>query len=58
MFIKNKLLMIMKNVYILGFLIRLGFIIYGEIQESLTGINYSDLDYKVYTDGAKYVSLL
>jgi len=58
MFIKNKLLIIMKNVYILGFLIRLGFIIYGEIQESLTGINYSDLDYKVYTDGAKYVSLL
>lgn len=46
--------MIVKNIQLLGLLIRVLFIIYGEIQMQLTGFEYSDLDYKVYTDGAKY----
>jgi phosphatidylinositol glycan class M len=39
---------------ILALLIRLIVIIIGEYQKSITGLEYADLDYKVYTDGAKY----
>ena len=43
------------KIFLLALTIRLVIIVWGEYQHSLTGIDYSDIDYKVYTDGAKYV---
>ena len=44
------------KIFLLAIGIRLLVIIWGEYQHEITGIDYSDIDYKVYTDGAKYVS--
>ena len=43
------------KIFLLAIGIRLLIIIWGEYQHEITGIDYSDIDYKVYTDGAKYV---
>ncbi|KAM3130306.1 hypothetical protein pb186bvf_017602 [Paramecium bursaria] len=42
------------NIY-LGLIIRLGFIMYAEIQDKFFNLKYTDIDYSVYTDGARYV---
>lgn len=41
--------------YITAFVIRLLLIIYGEIQDKLFHIKYTDIDYKVFTDAARHV---
>lgn len=43
-----------KKTIILAFVIRMIVILIGEYQKSITGLEYADLDYKVYTDGARY----
>jgi hypothetical protein len=44
------------KIFLLAFGLRLLIILWGEVQQKLTGIDYSDLDYKVYTDGSRYIS--
>lgn len=41
---------IFKNkIFILGIVIRLVLIFYGEYQDSYSAVKYTDIDYKVYT---------
>uniref|UniRef100_A0A1B6DAR5 GPI alpha-1,4-mannosyltransferase I, catalytic subunit n=1 Tax=Clastoptera arizonana TaxID=38151 RepID=A0A1B6DAR5_9HEMI len=35
---------------------RLMFIVYGEIQDNISVVQYTDIDYKVFTDAARYIS--
>lgn len=39
----------------ISFLIRLGFIVYGEFQDRHAEVPFTDIDYRVVTDGARYV---
>lgn len=45
----------LQNHLIVSIVIRILLIIYGEIQDSLSEVPYTDIDYKVVTDGARYV---
>lgn len=45
-----------QNHLILSILIRILLIVYGEIQDSISEVPYTDIDYKVVTDGARYVT--
>jgi len=40
---------------VIGFLIRLFLINYGEIQDQIATVPYTDIDYRVVTDGARHV---
>lgn len=44
-----------RNHILLGIIIRLGLIIYGEIQDEIAQVPYTDIDYKVVTDGARHI---
>jgi len=44
-----------QNVLIMAFYIRFALTVYGELQDKYFGIKYSDIDYSVYTDAAKYL---
>lgn len=44
-----------KSLLSYAFYIRFILTIYGEIQDKYFGINYSDIDYSVYTDAANYL---
>lgn len=46
----------LQNHLLLSILIRILLIIYGEIQDSVSEVPYTDIDYKVVTDGARYVT--
>lgn len=55
------LLQVIKNIsfqnhLILSILIRILLIVYGEIQDDISEVPYTDIDYKVVTDGARYVT--
>lgn len=39
----------------LGIATRLILLFYGELQDSLSSVKYTDIDYKVYTDAAAFV---
>ena len=39
----------------MGLTLRIAFIGYAEIQDKYFNLKYTDIDYSVYTDGAKYV---
>lgn len=43
-----------KHCYI-GFLIRISFILIGLVQDYILEVNFTDIDYKVFTDAARYV---
>ncbi|KAG4070095.1 hypothetical protein HA402_013338 [Bradysia odoriphaga] len=45
-----------QNHLILSILIRCLLIVYGEVQDSVSEVPYTDIDYKVVTDGARYVT--
>lgn len=45
----------LKNHCYLGFFIRLVFIFVGLIQDFIFEVNFTDIDYKVFTDAARYV---
>lgn len=45
-----------QNHLFLSILIRILLIIYGEIQDEVSQVPYTDIDYKVVTDGARYVA--
>lgn len=40
---------------IAGFMIRMVFILYGEFQDRYAEVPFTDIDYKVVTDGARYI---
>ncbi|XP_069677549.1 GPI mannosyltransferase 1 [Periplaneta americana] len=40
---------------IVGFCIRLALILYGEIHDKLSVVQYTDIDYKVFTDAARHM---
>lgn len=40
---------------ILGLCIRLGLIAYGEVHDSLSVVQYTDIDYRVFTDAARHM---
>ena len=46
-----------SHLFVLGLLIRLVFLIYGEVQDRYLEVKYTDMDYKVYSDASYYVSL-
>jgi len=41
-----------NSLFILGTVLRIGFVIFSEIQDYYSNIKYTDIDYSVYTDGA------
>lgn len=43
------------NLMLLGLVIRMALIGYGEIQDKLLNLKYTDIDYSVYNDGSRYV---
>lgn len=45
-----------RNHLILSILIRCFLIVYGELQDDISEVPYTDIDYKVVTDGARYVT--
>lgn len=46
-----------KHLFLIGLLIRLLFLLYGEIQDRYLDVKYTDIDYKVYSDASYYVSI-
>lgn len=44
------------QIYILAFGIRIVFILWGQWQDSLLGLRYTDVDYDVLTDGARLIA--
>ena len=46
----------LKNLLVLTGLIRLLLICYGRIQDYLFDVKFTDIDYRVFSDAAKYVS--
>lgn len=49
------MMMSFKKHLIISILIRLFLIYYGEIQDTISDVQYTDVDYRVVTDGASYV---
>lgn len=43
-------------IFRLGFLTRALLLLYGELQDSISSVKYTDIDYKVYTDAAAFVA--
>lgn len=44
-----------KKHLLISFIIRLAFIVYGEFQDNFAEVPFTDVDYKVVTDGARHV---
>ena len=47
----------LKKVYAIGISIRIFLLILGIVMDSHFHISYTDIDYKVFTDGARYVTM-
>ncbi|CAK5069408.1 unnamed protein product [Meloidogyne enterolobii] len=45
-----------NNLFILAFLVRLFFILYARIHDYLFNLNFTDVDYEVFTEAALLVS--
>eukprot|EP00211_Chloroparvula_japonica_P002750 CAMPEP_0119128306 /NCGR_PEP_ID=MMETSP1310-20130426/6518_1 /TAXON_ID=464262 /ORGANISM="Genus nov. species nov., Strain RCC2339" /LENGTH=443 /DNA_ID=CAMNT_0007118637 /DNA_START=241 /DNA_END=1575 /DNA_ORIENTATION=- len=44
-----------RSVFLLGLAIRLVLVCYGYIQDSLSAVKYTDIDYHVFSDGARFL---
>jgi phosphatidylinositol glycan class M len=44
-----------RRVFLAGILLRAGFLVFGELQDVLVDVKYTDIDYYVYTDAAAKV---
>jgi hypothetical protein len=42
----------------IAFLLRVGLIVYGEFHDQVFHLNYTDVDYRVFSDAAQWVSLV
>lgn len=40
----------------IALVVRLLFIVYGEIQDNISAVQYTDIDYKVFTDAARHIT--
>lgn len=45
-----------RDIFILAAILRVGFLIYGEWQDRVMDVKYTDIDYKVYSDASNYVA--
>lgn len=52
---KMSLIFTNNKIIFYGFLLRMGLLLFGDIQDYYAKVKYTDLDYAVYTDAAKYV---
>ncbi|EPZ34368.1 Peptidase M41 domain-containing protein [Rozella allomycis CSF55] len=43
------------KIFMLSFLLRIGILLYGEWQDKNMEVKFTDIDYSVFTDGAKYI---
>jgi len=44
-----------NKIILYAFILRMGLLLFGDIQDYYAKVKYTDLDYAVYTDAAKYV---
>lgn len=47
----------LRKIYVIGITIRILLLFLGIFMDNHFHISYTDIDYKVFTDGAKYVTM-